>query len=70
LNDKDHSNNNNINESDLLDEFLPVTYKLKKALLGYYRYDNHGRTKKFMAMPANLQSEDNMQGLWTMPGRR
>ncbi len=65
MNDNDHRNNN-----DLLDEFPPVTYKLRRASLGYYHIDNHDRMKKFMSMPANLQSEDNMQGLWTMPGRR
>ncbi len=50
-------------ESDLLDKFLPVTYKTRSILRRNSHLDNQQRRKKFLHDPSNLQ------GLWAMPGR-
>jgi len=60
----DNSDSNIIKDSDLLDKFLPVTYRIKNGLLRNSHFGNQQRMKKFIHDPTNLQ------GLWAMPGRR
>ncbi len=59
----DDTNSNSMKESDLLDKFLPVTYKTRSILRRNSHLDNQQRRKKFLHDPSNLQ------GLWAMPGR-
>lgn len=66
----DNSNSNHIHESDLLDKFLPITYKPRKALRKISRLIDEERKKKFSSESANLQDTHSLQGLWAMPGRR
>lgn len=61
----DINSNVNVNkESDLLDKFLPVTYKTGSVLRRNSQSGDQDRRKKFLHDPTNLQ------GLWAMPGRR
>jgi hypothetical protein len=64
------NNDNSINENALLEKFLPVTYKVKKALHSGYHLNNEERRKKFLSDSSNLQGGHGLQGLWAMPGRR
>ena len=72
--DVDTSNKNSavdvMNENDLLDRFLPVDYKVKKALRDTVRFGTDGRRKKFLSDSTNLHGGHGLQGLWAMPGRR
>ncbi|CAF4144527.1 unnamed protein product, partial [Rotaria sp. Silwood2] len=65
----DNANNNNRIESDLLEQYLPVTYKPKKSYRRIYRLGTEQRKKKFLSESANSLDEHNLQGLWAMPGR-
>ena len=64
--DMDNSiiSNNAIKESDLFDKYLSTLYKEKSASHRNSQNGYQDRRKKF------LTDSTNIQGLWTMPGRR
>lgn len=64
--DMDNSiiSSNAIKESDLLDKYLSTLYKRKSVLHRNPADSYQDRRKKF------LTDSTNIQGLWTLPGRR
>lgn len=73
IEDMDKSGNvhlNSINENDLLEKFLPISYRPKKFIRKLSHADNEDRKKKFLSEPLSSHDGDNLQGLWAMPGRR
>ncbi|CAF4558645.1 unnamed protein product [Rotaria sp. Silwood1] len=62
-------NINNMNENDLLEQFLPVTYKPRRNFRKISRVGIEQRKKKFLSESLNSPDEHNLQGLWAMPGR-
>jgi len=70
LDSNENHKSNIINESDLLNKFLPITFKEKKAIRHGHHYNNEERRKKFLTESTNFQGGHSLQGLWMMPGRR
>ena len=59
-----------MNEADVLDRFLPISYKINKEAQNDAHAGSVERRKKFLGDSNSLQGGHSLQGLWAMPGRR